>query len=1366
MPRPSPALDLASVPRAPFLTNPPGPIHPSLVPASTGWETRRRATGSVSGPPAKKVRTPGGEARNSSEDSSGPTAASRRKNRDQKNEPPAVRSDKTRTKETKVKAAAVATKATRCASEAQEVGGIEGHSLPEEPDQRLELEIEEVFERRTPYLEQLVAGANNAGYFYTRDSWEREDDQVLGKQVPSYGSPHPVFRIPRELEEERLEGDVISVASGELSSTASDDDGTEAYEEVFDREFMAATEARSPEELQSLYATWSFEQMALQRTSHKAPLRTAPATGLDSEGEADDEPDTGGGPPALPARPNANPAFSALFSDPHLSERALAKLALKLSDVGICSSEDDEPEPVQPSKRRGSSGQSDVGPLPNAWMMATTGLELSEGQLIWEEVIQPLAALKYNTEVTAARVQEAFQNESAVQEYKNLLRTVVGLPELQPGDVGGEMEDEPAEPDATGTNPKRDSGYVDEDVVQHHDITSPGGPPGFDPVRMEPVFNYSLTGPHSSAEMDKKAERMLHLEQARCRDVEVLATGTAKRLSALGTERAPSPAFTDNDYASHQCDEPGCTATNQEHCNHLRKQYEEWTEENDFKNACRRAAEAQRFANLRATGHASFANAAEKERWERRVHPSVTMQYGSGQGFDVRQPVSRRNEEDWTDARRARLGLGPWAGAKDTRMHPPFQSIEDFQAEHPCAPPPGPAISSTPARRSEAEAFSIRSGRSPGRASPALTIAKNPSLLGPRMAQTLLRKRRDSLRGNGGDLHETIKAAVTEAVAPLQAMFIRNNLRGSDEISAAVAQALAVWLGPCVNTDTVESYQTCCDKRWPEFQATQPEDYGRYLEKLRTPMAKAAQIVLYAMWRYESAGRRAEQIDSDITALKWMFAHNPPFEVDFFKLDILAKARSRYMRNEEEVILYTMKTASKEASILPSEFLPTLQSTHYRNTRVNTSSTKDELTKFASCLALHLASNTGARLGHYAVSKKSQRNLIKAGQMLFWVGDPTQPEDEYEWVSGASTGLATYFCELGSSGPTYPTRWVHVVHYQINTSKTVGSKKGQKAKTTKKQVRAVSITRASALASTTLDMLVKWCIAMPLAKDDPLLTVYRTDLSGKRQDTKTVFVQRPGSSAHVEHMRRYLQYADVTAAIKMTVINGACGSLNPAHFTTRSVRRTFMELSGTLMTRTEACLLGQWSEDSLVPENVYKQDGVLVGALDRLTEENIAALDCSAERVKADLDERDRQYAFLRPGFEAPGHAPIRGAPAGSKGLVLGQKFPDRPEEIASGEAESTGRRTTLMCCPPNIPRSLGSCPSPQPRAVLPSPGNSDPARASPDRLTQKIPSPRNGSRCRPPVIPLGAQRASLRAAESSSERATSRLTDRPLSSN
>ena len=56
-------------------------------------------------------------------------------------------------------------------------------------------------------------------------------------------------------------------------------------------------------------------------------------------------------------------------------------------------------------------------------MMATTGLELSEGQLIWEEVIQPLAALKYNTEVTAARVQEAFQNESAVQEYKNLLRT-------------------------------------------------------------------------------------------------------------------------------------------------------------------------------------------------------------------------------------------------------------------------------------------------------------------------------------------------------------------------------------------------------------------------------------------------------------------------------------------------------------------------------------------------------------------------------------------------------------------------------------------------------------------------------------------------------------------------------------------------------------------------------------------------------------------------------------------------------------------------------------------------------------------------------------------------------------------------------
>ena len=423
MPRPSPTLDLAPVPRAPFLTNPPGPIHPSLVPASTGWETRRRATGSVSGPPAKKVRTPGGEARNSSEDSSGPTAASRRKNRDQKNEPPAVRSDKTRTKETKVKAAAVATKATRHASEAQEVGGIEGHSLPEEPDQRLELEIEEVFERRTPYLEQLVAGANNAGYFYTRDSWEREDDQVLGKQVPNYGSPRPVFRIPRELEEERLEGDVISVASGELSSTASDDDGTEAYEEVFDREFMAATEARNPEELRSLYAMWSFEQLALQRTLHKAPLRTAPATERDSEGEADDEPDTGGGAPALPARPNANPAFSALFSDPHLSERALAKLALKLSDVGICSSEDDEPEPVQPSKRRGSSGQSDVGPLPNAWMMATTGLELSEGQLIWEEVIQPLAALKYNTEVTAARVQEAFQNESAVQEYKNLLRT-------------------------------------------------------------------------------------------------------------------------------------------------------------------------------------------------------------------------------------------------------------------------------------------------------------------------------------------------------------------------------------------------------------------------------------------------------------------------------------------------------------------------------------------------------------------------------------------------------------------------------------------------------------------------------------------------------------------------------------------------------------------------------------------------------------------------------------------------------------------------------------------------------------------------------------------------------------------------------
>ena len=668
------------------------------------------------------------------------------------------------------------------------------------------------------------------------------------------------------------------------------------------------------------------------------------------------------------------------------------------------------------------------------------------------------------------------------------------------------------------------------------------------------------------------------------------------------------------------------------------------------------------------------------------------MQYGSGLNFDARHPVNRRNEEDWTDAQRARKGLGPWAGAKDTRMHPPFQAIEEFQAEHPCAPTPDAQVSSTPAKANEAQAFSTRSGRSPGRASPALTLARDPSILGPRMAQTLLRKRRDMVRGVAEVLNETVKAAVTEAVAPLQAMFIRNNLKGSDEISEGVAHALAVWLGPCVNTDTVESYRTVCDKRWPEFQGTQPVDYGRYLQKLQTPMAKAAQIVLYAMWRYESAGRRAEQIDSDITALKWMFAHNPPFEVDFFKLDILAKARSRYMRNEEEVVLYTMKTASKEASILPSEFLPTLQTTHYRNVRVSTGTNKDELIKYASCLALHLASNTGARLGHYAVSKKTQRNLIKAGQMLFWVGSPTQPEDTYEWVSGASTGLATYFFNMGSAGPTYPTRWVHVVHYQINTSKTVGSRKGQKDKTTKRQVRAVSITRASSLASTTLDMLVKWCIAMPLAKDDPLLTIYRTDLSGKRQDTKTVHVQRPGSSSYLEHMRRYLQYADVTAAIKTTVINGACGSLNPAHFTTRSVRRSFMELSGTLMTRTETCLLGQWSEDSLVPENVYKQDGVLVGALDRLTEENIASLDCSAARVKADLDERDRQYAFLKPGFEDPGHAPVRGAPAGSKGLVLGQKFPDRPEEVASGEAETykeAGDTHVLSTLPPKKARKM-----------------------------------------------------------------------------
>ena len=116
-------------------------------------------------------------------------------------------------------------------------------------------------------------------------------------------------------------------------------------------------------------------------------------------------------------------------------------------------------------------------------MMATTGLELTAEQLIWEEVIQPLAALQYNTEVTAARVQEACKDESAVSEYRNLLRTVVGLPELQPGEVGRELEDPPTGPDATITCPKGSSCYVDEDVVQHPDISSPGGPPGFDSVR-------------------------------------------------------------------------------------------------------------------------------------------------------------------------------------------------------------------------------------------------------------------------------------------------------------------------------------------------------------------------------------------------------------------------------------------------------------------------------------------------------------------------------------------------------------------------------------------------------------------------------------------------------------------------------------------------------------------------------------------------------------------------------------------------------------------------------------------------------------------------------------------------------------------
>ena len=957
----------------------------------------------------------------------------------------------------------------------------------------------------------------------------------------------------------------------------------------------------------------------------------------------------------------------------------MEQLMTKFSEMGQCVASEDEADETRPGPRKSRfNGKVVVGAAPNPWLFENGGLlypsDTRGNGDKWDQLVDPVLAAEFNTEVTAEKVQLACQDSEALDVYRELLRRVVGL---DYHDHGNSQDLSVSRRGSPPADPEKDAAPAfspapaeqDSHVFRESLYLAPGQTPpsSAEVIRRETlVRNLEKDRARSDAERAAADRSGLAHEEERTRLAAFLLSETERRLALPLIPRA-EPALrplTAEDWAPHSCDVVGCKAFNAQDCAERAQAEEDRHRDQRVVAASSRALELQWMANLVDTGSRIFASSEESTRWEEEAIPSVTMQYGAllrGTSshsppvvFDPFRPVNRADEEYSADAKRALQGLPAWTGPRDTNPHPPFIPLEEFRARA-SAPPEGlPSVTG--------------STRSP--ANPALQLARNPTALGRSPALALLRLKGELIQGITSGLNETVRSAVQDAVAPLKALFQRNGMAEEEPMPAEIAESLSVWLGPCVTKDTENNYSACCNYRWPKFLETQP-DYGLYLERLRSPMAKALQIVLYAKWRYETAARRAEQIDADITALKWMFAHNPPFDVSFFKLDVLAKARNRYMRNEEEVVLYNAAQAKKQVSIVPSEFLPTLQSTHFRGIRVDTTASKDDLTKYACCLALHLASNTGARLGHYAVSKKSQRNLVKAGQMLFWVGDPNGPTELYEWVSGAITGLATYFHGLGSKRPVHHCCWVHQVHYQINTSKTVGSVQGQKAKTTRKQVRTVSIGRASNLASTTLDMLVNWCVAMPLGKMDPLLTIYRSDLKGKHSDAQTATIKLPGHPLPVVHIRRLLAYSDVTAAIKLTVMSGPCGYLDPRHFTTRSIRRTFLELSGTVMSRSEALLLAQWSENSLVPENYYKQDGVLVGALDRLTDEGIDRTDCSAARIMADLAESARQRSFLQEGFEAEGHAPVRGLPSGYQpGLVLGQRFADRPEEIASGEAD------------------------------------------------------------------------------------------------
>ena len=271
------------------------------------------------------------------------------------------------------------------------------------------------------------------------------------------------------------------------------------------------------------------------------------------------------------------------------------------------------------------------------------------------------------------------------------------------------------------------------------------------------------------------------------------------------------------------------------------------------------------------------------------------------------------------------------------------------------------------------------------------------------------------------------------------------------------------------------------------------------------------------------------------------------------------------MRSQEEHIVKCMSASDKEVAVVPNSFWNEMFLCCFEGRGWES---KDDLTNRAAACAFYLAGNSGSCMGHWYCNT-SKRNMVLAGQIQFLVGLPGQ---ERGWVSGAHTGLRAWMSKHSGTVEEHLYR----MHYQINTTKTISGR--QSMKVSKAMVRVVSITRETPLARRALAMVGAWCVQNPLDSLEPLLSQLRTNLYGVRRGGKYALApmtrMRPNQHGQVvEMMYRGLQYADVSKALKMVIVREACGYMDPANYTLKTVRRWFAAVARDVATREEALAL-------------------------------------------------------------------------------------------------------------------------------------------------------------------------------------------------